>query len=411
MKNGVTVTQYLTAVLINSIYKGNVLKNKKTGKTIKVCVPVNLKKYFPSDTLANFFSYITIEANIEKNNLQDFDKLLYFVKDCFEKKLEKEEVIKTMSSNVKIGTNFFIKIIPLWLKNAIVRAAYVEIRKYTTITFSNIGRMGIIGKYKNYIQYFLMLIAPENVEKIKCSACTFENKIIFTFTSILKDNNIEREFYNFLMKKGIEVQIKDNGILNSIDNTKNENIYPKKVSAQKSDFIMYGLMIISVLTAILLVIINNLTTPKVAWAALVNCGILYSWITVLYAIKKDVNIAGYVLLHMFVTSLIAIYMDYKLGFGIHGWSSYIAIPIITIISNATMMILTIVSYKRYIRYAIYQFIIIILSIIPLFFMYWQMMSNIILSYIALAISIINFVLTIVYCEKDIKEAIIRKFHI
>ena len=212
-----TITQYLTAVLIYSIYEANYKKYKYRGnKPIKVCIPVNLKKYFPSKTMSNFFSYITLEAEMKKDNLVDFDKIIEFVKEDFKKRLQEEEIIKTMSANVKLGNNFAIKIIPLIIKKLLVRLSYIEIRKYTTITYSNIGRIGIIGKYKDYIDYFLMLIAPEPVEKIKCSSCTFENKMVFTFTSILKDNSIEKRFYKFLTDKKIPVEIESNGVLDDI---------------------------------------------------------------------------------------------------------------------------------------------------------------------------------------------------
>ena len=212
-----TITQYLTAVLIYCMYKENYEKYKYKGnKPIKVCIPVNLKKYFPSKTMSNFFSYITLEAEIKKDNLTDFDKIIEFVKNDFNKRLKEEEIIKTMSANVKLGNNFAIKIVPLVMKKLLVRLSYIEIRKYTTITYSNIGRIGIIGKYKDYIDYFLMLIAPEPVEKIKCSSCTFENKMVFTFTSILKDNSIEKRFYKFLTDRGISVEIESNGVLDDI---------------------------------------------------------------------------------------------------------------------------------------------------------------------------------------------------
>ena len=216
-KNNATITQYLTAVLIYSIYQENLLKlNSNSNKPIKVCIPVNLKKYFPSKTMSNFFSYITVEANVKKDNLNTFEKILDFVKSDFTEKLSEEEIMKTMSANVRLGTNLIVKTIPLILKKPIVRLSYIEIRKYTTITYSNIGRIGILGKYKKYIKYFLMLIAPEPVEKIKCSSCTFENKMVFTFTSILKDNSIEKRFYNFLQEKGINVEIESNGVLDDI---------------------------------------------------------------------------------------------------------------------------------------------------------------------------------------------------
>ena len=218
-KFGATITQYLTAVLMYCIYQENYLKNKGK-KPIKICIPVNLKKYFSSKTMSNFFSYITVEAEMKKEKLDTFEKMLEFVKQDFQKKLAEEEIMKTMSANVKLGTNFFIKAIPLFLKKPIVRLSYIEIRKYTTTTFSNIGRIGIMGEYKNYIDYFVMLIAPEPVEKIKCSSCSFENKITFTFTSILQDNKIEKAFYKFLKDKGIQVQIESNGVLDDISSEK-----------------------------------------------------------------------------------------------------------------------------------------------------------------------------------------------
>ena len=214
-KYDATVTQYLTAVLMYSIYNTNYIQNKGK-KPLKICVPVNLKKYFPSKTLSNFFSYIILSAKFKNNKLDTFDNMVEFVKKEFKEKLSEEEVLRVMSSNVKLGNNFFIKIIPLFLKNILVRIGYLEIRKHSTITYSNIGRVGILGNYQKYIKYFLMLIAPDPVEKIKCSSCTFDNKIVFSFTSILNNNDIEKAFYNFLISKGIDVTIESNGVLDDI---------------------------------------------------------------------------------------------------------------------------------------------------------------------------------------------------
>ena len=89
-KQECTVTQYLTAVLVYCIYKANFQKNNKKNailkKPIKICVPVNLKRYFSSKTINNFFSYITVEANTKeliKNKELDFDKILTIVKEEF----------------------------------------------------------------------------------------------------------------------------------------------------------------------------------------------------------------------------------------------------------------------------------------------------------------------------------------
>lgn len=185
-------------------------------------------------------------------------------------------------------------------------------------------------------------------------------------------------------------------------------IYPEKIKAKKSDKIIKSLLVLSVGIAIILLIINKLTTPQMPWAALANAGILYAWIVVIYSIKKNVNIAGHVLLQMIAISMLTVYIDYKLGN--KGWSINIAIPIIIIIANGTMLILTIVSYKKYIKYAIYQLVIVLFSMIPVILITEHIIQNKVVSMVASGVSILNFLICLILSAKDIREAIIRKFH-
>lgn len=186
-------------------------------------------------------------------------------------------------------------------------------------------------------------------------------------------------------------------------------IYPQKINAHKSDFIIKIFILVSIIIAIILFIINKLTTPQIPWAALTIAGQIYIWITVLYAINKNINIAGHVLIQTIAISLLTFYIDYSLKF--KGWSLNIAIPIIIIIANLTMLILTIISHKKYIRYAIYQLIILLISVIPVILITEEIVKNPVLGEIATGISILNLIITMALCAKDVKEAIIRKFHL
>ena len=186
-------------------------------------------------------------------------------------------------------------------------------------------------------------------------------------------------------------------------------IYPKKINANKGEVITKLAIVLSVLVAILLTIINKLTNPQIPWAAIANSGIIYIWLVVKYSINKNVNIAGHVLLQTLAISFLTVFIDYRLGF--KGWSLSIAIPIIIIAANVAMLILTIVSYKKYLRYAIYQLIIIGFSILPVIFITEEIVTNPILGIISTGISIINLIITLILSSKDLKEAIIRKFHL
>ena len=184
-------------------------------------------------------------------------------------------------------------------------------------------------------------------------------------------------------------------------------IYPQKIKAKDTDKLIKIFFITSIMVAITLVIINKVTTPKIPWARLANIGIIYIWITVMYSIKKNINIAGHVLLQTILIAILTFYIDYQLGK--RGWSLSIAIPIIIIVANITMFVLTIVSYKKYIKYAIYNIVILALSILPMILMKENVIQSKILSIIAVGISGINLILTLTLSAKDVKDAIVMKF--
>ncbi len=217
----VTISQYFTAVLIYSIYQEQ--KKEKTNKPIKVCIPVNLKNYFNSTTITNFFSYMTIVANRKQLDLTDFDLILAYVRNNFKNKLQKEEMEKTMAHTVKLGNSIYIRMIPLAIKKLILKLIYSQIQKYTTTTFSNLGKINILPEYEAYVDQIFFIIAPERAEKIKCTACSYGSNIVFSISSILKNAKVEKNFFEFLQSQGIPFTIETNGVYNKSRTV----LYPK----------------------------------------------------------------------------------------------------------------------------------------------------------------------------------------
>lgn len=203
----VTMTQYLTAMLIDAIYEVN-YKRQKGKRPIKICIPVDLRKYFNSKTVSNFFSYITVETHMKEQ--ETFESILQYVKKDFQAKLTEEEMKKTMSMNVKLGTNPWIRTMPLDIKKMALKIGYGTVQKYTTATLSNIGKIGVIADYKPYIETFLFCLAPELVERVKCAVCSFEDTVVFTFTSILQDTSMQQFFVDLLKKNQIAVCMETN---------------------------------------------------------------------------------------------------------------------------------------------------------------------------------------------------------
>lgn len=403
----VTVTQYFTAVLIYAIYQEYLekYKNRKLKKPIKICIPVNLKKYFESTTITNFFSYISINASAKELDLLNFNKVLEFVHDDFKKKLDKTEIARTMMKNVKLGNNIGVKLIPLFLKRPIVKISYIEIRKYSTTTLSNIGKVNVLPEYQKYIDNFLFLIAPDRGEKIKCSTMSYNDNIIFTITSILKSPGVEKKFFEYLEKENTTVQIETNDVRENNES----KLYPKIRNINRIDKVMLIMTIISFVIGITSLIVNHFVTQHFKWSLLVIVGVIYTWITVMNSIKKNVNIASRVMLQVILIDILCVVLDWIIGY--KGWSFTIAIPISIITANVTMLILLMCAFKIYARYIIYQLIIFVWSMIPAVLCLIGWVPTNILTIIATPIAVFSLLLTIVLFAKEVNEEMKKRFHL
>ncbi|WP_240516618.1 hypothetical protein [Brachyspira sp. G79] len=86
-KYNITITAYLTSLLIYSIYETRI-KNRLDGKNIVICMPVNLRKIFPSISLKNFFGIANIAVNT-KNKLT-FDDIIKIADKDMKEKIKKK---------------------------------------------------------------------------------------------------------------------------------------------------------------------------------------------------------------------------------------------------------------------------------------------------------------------------------
>lgn len=185
-------------------------------------------------------------------------------------------------------------------------------------------------------------------------------------------------------------------------------LYPNKINAKKSKKVVEILLVVSFIILVTLVILNKTINPKVPWSQICIIGMIYVWIITIYSVNKNTNIAAHVLLQTIAVSITMLLIDMCLGFS--KWSVSIVIPVIVIIANISMLVLTLISHKKYIRYTIYQLILCVLSTTPFIMLTTHFIEDKILVYVATGISILNFLITIILCKKIISEELKRKFH-
>lgn len=202
----VSVTVYLTAIYIYALYKS--YYKEGSDKELNVIVPINLRNHFGEDTLANFFTYMNIVSDFNGRIDVSFEDVLQRVKVEFKNKYKKEKINEYLASDVNIGVNFPIRLVPLFIKKIFVRIL-ANLRTSTSI-LSNIGVVELEEKYTDYVENILILVMPNKIQKIKCSVCSYKDNLNVTVNSNINDLHFEKIFYELLFKNFKKLDIISN---------------------------------------------------------------------------------------------------------------------------------------------------------------------------------------------------------
>lgn len=186
-------------------------------------------------------------------------------------------------------------------------------------------------------------------------------------------------------------------------------LYPKIANIKKSREVTNILMIISIFLSVVLIVINFLFSSKLNWSIVVISSVVYLWFSIIYALDKSVNLASYIFFQMIGDSVLIFIIDYFFGF--KKWSLSIGIPIVILVCNLTMVIITMIKYKKYMKYAFYEILIILFSIIYDIIISMASIHSPLLNIITLWVCITNLSFVLIFNHEVLKVELEKKFHI
>ena len=208
-ENRATVTEYITALLIYSIYCTQ-MEGRVSNAPVKISVPVNLRNFFPSQTLRNFSSYVNIGISFTEKDYA-FEQILDIVSVKMKNEVQPEKLIGKISANVKAEKNLLMRLAPLVLKNVVLKTAFNAFGETLfTCSLSNLGVINIPDTMEEYIDRFEIVLGRPVLNLMNCSVCSFRDDMIVTFTKAMHETDIERFFFRFLSEKGLKITIETN---------------------------------------------------------------------------------------------------------------------------------------------------------------------------------------------------------
>jgi NRPS condensation-like uncharacterized protein len=199
-----TLTVYLTALFIQSIYQEMPARSRKYP--VVLSVPVNLRTYFPSVTARNFFGTISIRYHFGKSS-DRLEDIIEAVKTGFEKELTEERLREHMNRLSALEHNAFMRVVPLVAKDWVLRFAKFLSDRGITATLSNVGKITFTEELAPYIN---MLNCFTSVKRPQIAICSFRDKLVVSFASPFVGTDIQKNFYRILTQEGVTVTVTSN---------------------------------------------------------------------------------------------------------------------------------------------------------------------------------------------------------
>lgn len=205
----VSITIFLTAVYIQCLLKIQE-KTSRRKRPIVINVPVNMRAFFPSDTMRNFFVSITpsIDARLGE---YDFEEIIQELNIEFSRLLTPKKLKQYIKRSVISEKSLALRLMPSPIKDIVAPSIYSFFGEgqYTS-GLSNLGIVQVPSEMEEFIERIECYPPPSIGNKVKVILISYKQHMYISFGNLSRDRVVEREFFRSLRQHGIEVTVETN---------------------------------------------------------------------------------------------------------------------------------------------------------------------------------------------------------
>ena len=386
---GVSITVLLTAVMLCSI-REEIPKNQQK-RPVTLMIPVNLRNYFPSQSMTNFFGWN--EVGYTFSDTTTFEEVLVDVKLQFEQELEKDKIAMHMNDYVRIEKNIFVRAVPLEIKKYFLMIGANLGSRSITAVYSNIGIIRLPEEYREYIRHFGIFASTNSLQMCSCS---YGDEMVLGFTSKIPDDSIQRNFRRMLSEE-------------EIPHRELKNDFPgcgeqQRLERKENQRIVQTFSFLCLAVAVICGMINIMTAGTLNWSWFAGAGCVCAWLVVMVAYSKRRNILKNEIWQLLLISVIAILWDRFTGW--RGWSVDFILPFGVLSVQFSVPVIARVNRLKREEYLFYLVQACIAGLIPMILAWTGVVKFVYPSVICAGISILTLAALFIFCKKDT----LREFH-
>ena len=383
---GVSITILLTAMLLCSIQEE--IPRNRQKKPVTLMIPVNLRNYFPSQSMGNFFGWIEVGYVFEEDT--SFEEVLSSVKQQFQEQLQKDRIAMNMNGYVRIEKNPFVRAVPLEIKKFFLMAGANLGSRSITAVYSNIGIIRLPEEYKEYIERFGIFASTDSLQLCSCS---YGEQLVLGFTSKIPDDSIQRNFMKMLKKEEI-----------SYKEEKNEFPGCGEIQQKEDRKVMQTFSFLCIVVAVVCGMLNYLTLETLNWFWFAAAGCFCGWLVVFVAYAKRRNILKNEAWQLLIITILCVLWDHFTGW--RGWSLDFVFPFGSLAVLGSVPVIARVNHLESEEYLYYFMQAAMIGCVPLILLWTGLVHYKIPSVVCVGISFLVLAGLFIFQKKNMT----REFH-
>lgn len=207
-----TITEYLNSVLLYALLQKQEDDKPVKQRPVKIAMPVNLRRFFPTITLRNFITMIYPGVDPRLGEYT-FEEIVTQVHNYMRYYINEKLLRGDITTNAATQQNPFIRVVPLFLKDFAVRTFYTKVQdKNSSAGLTNMGALQVPEGMKPYIERFDIYMGQPYSTRTNCAIISFGDILTINFASSIAETDVERYFFRKLVQDGIHVKIESNRI-------------------------------------------------------------------------------------------------------------------------------------------------------------------------------------------------------
>ena len=209
---GVSLTTFLCAAMMRALLdlQSKKIPWRRLRRPVKVQVPVNLRRLFPSKSLRNFALYANTEIDPRLGEY-DFSEICKLIHHQMGIAVTPKQMSAQIAANVSSERSILVRMMPLFLKNIALKLAFLAVgERKICLSLSNLGNVALPEVMKPYIQRMDFILAPQSSAPHNVGVLSYGEDLCINFIRNIQEPELETHFCRVLQQLGLPVLVQSN---------------------------------------------------------------------------------------------------------------------------------------------------------------------------------------------------------